>query len=91
MLSKVLLKACVSTPVIASFHASQLFYISEACLVPLPVQMNYDFFGNNLDLHRPRAFTVCTQHLETGSWVFPQIDTEDWLCIRPITLRAPEN
>lgn len=47
------------------------------------LQMTYDFLGNKLHMHKPKVFTVCTQHLDTGSWVFPRADSNEWLCVCP--------
>jgi proteinaceous RNase P len=50
-------------------------------------QLRYHFAPTGLELHYPAPFTTCTQHLDSGAWVFPGADGS-WLCARRVADRA---
>ena len=46
--------------------------------------MKYKFsMGEDLELFRPAKYTICTQKLSTGSWVFPTEGSDEWLIATP--------
>jgi hypothetical protein len=59
--------------------SERLLSLSQCCRV----QMKYKFTLEDLDLFKPAVYTICTQKLATGSWVFPTEGTNEWLCATP--------